>query len=665
MTLLFQGFAWYGLLFVGGVAGFPLAKKLVPSGLGAWACARLVGFAIPAFLCWYLGLAGLTGWVWVALPVVAFGVFWGTRNIRQEQKTIVELEAVGLAAFWLLVLLRSQNFAVTGTEKPMDLAILASLMRPQALPPGDPWFAGYPLPYYYWGFLPWTLPARLSGFFPDEVFNLLVPTLAGLTAQLAYAWARTWDLGKLPATAAAASSVFLGTTDGWVQLLKGEAGFFTSNLWDASRGIAHTITEFPLFTYHLGDLHPHLLCQPWILGCFLLWTGTESLRWPLKLLVRALFFGVVAATNPWAVPFLGLSLAALLWATTGRTFHAGGEALLAGLLAFALFFPAWASLPAGASGLGWVTTPTTLGEIGRVLLPALIPSLVFAAWFFFKEHRLLGLPAAFLGFVVVALASARPLVALALTLAVAALWFAIKNGDAKPAAAILASCLAGLMLMELVYLKDPYGPEWYRMNTVFKTLSFVFLVLPVPSIRLLALAQNLGFPRALRWLILPWALSLPQLATLARSAWPPPPDFSGLYWMAPGEAEAAHFLHRTSASEILVEGIGPAYSDAARLSAASGVPAVLGWENHEGLWRRPEFGPLIADRSEKVSSLYRCQEVECVQGFAAELGATLLVVGSVERRLYPEMNEEVLKNAGDVAFASGEVTLIRLAPPLP
>ncbi|MGC8917229.1 MAG: DUF2298 domain-containing protein [Thermoanaerobaculum sp.] len=664
MTWVFQGLGWYALVFAGGVAGFAVTRRMVPQAPLAWALARVVGFALPAFAAWYAGLAGLAGWVWVSLPLVGLGVFWGAKAVSQEKPSLKEVELVGLAAFWLLAWLRAPNYAVTGTEKPMDLAILAALLRPQALPPEDPWFAGYPLPYYSWGFMPWALPAKVSGFFPDEAFNLLVPTLASLTAQLAYGWARAAGLSRGFGVWAAAASVFLGTAEGWTQVFAGKAGFFTTNLWDASRGIAHTITEFPLFTFHLGDLHPHLLCQPWVLSALAFWEFGKASRL-LTLALRAFLFGLAAATNPWTVPFLGLSVVAISLARDDGRWRDLGITVAAGMAAFLLFFPAWANLPAAAAGLGWVHTPTTMGEIVRVLLPALAPLAVLAVWFYGQTHRVLGVPAAAFALALLAVLTARPLVALAFVMAAALFGFARGQRGALPAAALAAACLLALVGMELLYVKDPYGPEWYRMNTVFKTLSFVFLVLPVPSLRLLAQAAGLGLRQVRAWLAVPWFLALPQLATVAKAAWPLPQDFAGLRWMAEGEAEAAHWLHRGSTPEVLVEAVGDAYSDAARMSACSGVPAVLGWDNHEGLWRPGDFQPLIADRKAKVQELYRCQDSTCVAQRGQELGATLLVLGSVERRLYPELSQEALRGAGEVAFSQGEVTIIRLAPPEP
>ncbi|GBC80165.1 hypothetical protein HRbin09_01399 [bacterium HR09] len=663
MTFFFQGACWYALVFLAGVAGFSLTRRLFSSAFAAWGAARLFGLGASAYVAWFAGLAGLSWWAWISLPLLLVGALYGFPAVRRQLKPIGELELVGLAAFWLLAVLRAPNYAVTGTEKPMDLAILAALMRSQPLPPEDPWFAGHPLPYYFWGFLPWILPAKLSGFFPDQVFNLLVPTLAAATAQLAYGWVRAVGAGQPWGVAAAGSCVFLGTAQGWSELLAGKAGFFTSNLWEASRGIANTITEFPLFTFHLGDLHPHLLCQPWVLLSLLVWELLLPLPSFWKALLCGFAFGIAAASNPWVAPLLGLSIVAMSLATGKKKIQAIPESLGAALLAFILFFPAWKNLPAGASGLGFVHTPTTLGETARVLLPALLPLLAFSVWFFFRRYRHPGLALAVLGFAGLAWLTARPLMALALICGAAVLTYAWRETQARLPALLAVACLISLVGIEVLYVKDPYGPQFYRMNTVFKTLSFIFLVLPVPGLRLLAHARGGGLKTAPLWALLPWLLSLPHLATVVRGAWPPPRSFAGLQWMAPGEAEAAHLLHREFRRDVLVEAVGEAYTDAARMSSCSGVPTVLGWENHEALWRPGSFAPLIASRKSKVQELYRCQDPVCARSLAHELGATVLVVGSVERRLYPELNEKALMAAGSVVFAQGDVSLVRLTPP--
>lgn len=656
MVLLLQGLGWYLLSLAAASAGFSLTSRLFSHPLVAWALARPLGMALPAFFSWYAGQLGVAQWVWVALPMLVAGIFGAGAGAWRQRKAIFEVELLGLASFWVLAFLRAPNFPVTGTEKPMDLAILATLLRAQPLPPEDPWLAGYRLAYYHWGFLPWLLLGKLSGFFPDQLYNLLVPSLAAVVVQLAFAWSRASGLKFWPSLAAAGSCLFLGTAQGWTAL--GTSGLGSTHLWQASRGIAHAITEFPLFTFHLGDLHPHLLCQPWLLATLLvLELGRGWLRWGLG----AFFYGLAAATNPWAAPLLALAMAALQLAMHARLRRGLVQVFgccLGGLL---LFFPAWGSLPATALGLGWVTTPTTFRELLQVLSPALVLPLVGA----FAQTKPWVLVLYVFGVGAIGLFSSRPLLAVAGALTGRLIFLAREKANLRVPAALVAGNLFLLVGMELFYVQDPYGPDWYRMNTVFKILSFFFVVLPVPAWRLFS-GQCSGRPRKLAvFAIAPWLLSAPQLAAVVKNAWPPPADFSGLSWMAPGEAQAARHLHRQVRREVLVEAVGQAYTTAGRISAASGQPAVLGWENHQLLWRSIAIQEELAKRRHLVETLYRCSHPHCVRDIARELGATVLILGSEERRLYPQMHEAVLSQAGEVIFRQGQVSLVRLFPSEP
>jgi uncharacterized membrane protein len=128
--------------------------------------------------------------------------------------------------------------------------------------------------------------------------------------------------------------------------------------------------------------------------------------------------------------------------------------------------------------------------------------------------------------------------------------------------------------------------------------------------------------------------------------------------MAPGEPAAVAWLRQQPPGTVLIEAIGPAYSDAARMSASSGVPAVLGWENHEGVWRGGAVEPESRRRKALIEELYRSSNPDTVRRNAGELGAGLIVVGSVERRLYPEPGLAAVLRAGRVAFQRGDCTIV-------
>ena len=109
---------------------------------------------------------------------------------------------------------------------------------------------------------------------------------------------------------------------------------------------------------------------------------------------------------------------------------------------------------------------------------------------------------------------------------------------------------------------------------------------------------------------------------------------------------------------VLVEGVGDAYSDAARMSSASGIPAVLGWENHEGVWRGGNIGEETNRRKAEIERLYKCGDPREARRIAQKLGASFIVVGSVERRLYPEVGLESVLRSGKVVFQSGECVVV-------
>jgi len=156
---------------------------------------------------------------------------------------------------------------------------------------------------------------------------------------------------------------------------------------------------------------------------------------------------------------------------------------------------------------------------------------------------------------------------------------------------------------------------------------------------------------------------LPQLAALTgRALGAGAANWGGLSWMAPGEAAAATWLRRQPRGTVLIEGIGNAYSDAARMSSASGVPAVLGWENHEGVWRGGAIGGETARRKAQIEQLYRCGNPGDVRRIAQGLSARFVVVGSVESRLYPIEGLKAVVQAGRAAFKDGVCTIVEMQP---
>jgi YYY domain-containing protein len=674
--VIWQALAWYAVVAVAGIVMTGALRRLgVGSGAG-WAVARVAGWTLQAYVAWIAGWLGLTHWWWVGLAVLIPLGWWGWRGLLEvKPRALVEAELVGLGAFSLLAFLRLSAMAVTATEKPMDLAILATLLRPGTIPPADPWLAGQSIPYYYFGFVPWLLPAKLLGFAPDVVFNLLLPTLAAVSAQGAWALARAVGGSRRTGVMAAFLVVFAGTFDGWRQLFAGTP-LSGLDLWPSSRAIQGTITEFPLFTFHLGDLHPHLLCLPFVLVAIFLGRvlGTVRGRWAPTIVLCAVLYGAAAASNPWCAIPLGLAILLVAVGDEAGFVRPVGPGLwrwlrvaALGVAGWILYVPFWLNFHPPAEGFGWVTGGTRVDEmllfLGGVLIPPVLVTWELSwRWGGVDLARRQFSRAVWLaGLVLLAILSRRPLLALALgvgTVLTVTVWRG-KFRRARPVFALTLVPLALLAFMELLYFKDPYGAEFYRMNTVFKASHLAFSLLAVVAPVLLGWLRRRRAVLAYAGAALVLLAGLPQLATLGgRALASPVAGWDGLGWMAPGEPAAAAWLRQQRPGSVLVEGVGDAYSDAARMSSASGIPAVLGWENHVGVWRGGNIGQETDRRKAEIERLYKCGDAREARRIAQQLGASFIVVGSVERRLYPGAGLEAVVGSGKVVFRSGECVVV-------
>ena len=109
-------------------------------------CRRRAGAATPAPERWKTAL-----------------VFWGT--------------------FLFFLAVRAANPEIFSGEKPMDFSFLNTLLRSTELPPPEPWLAGTPLSYTYFGHFLAAAAGKLLGIHPGILFNLAIAMTAALSAS--------------------------------------------------------------------------------------------------------------------------------------------------------------------------------------------------------------------------------------------------------------------------------------------------------------------------------------------------------------------------------------------------------------------------------------------------------------------------------------------------
>lgn len=421
---MFDAFVWLLAVELLGLLVFPLTFVLLHrlSDRG-FTVAKPLALILFSYALWLLGLTQLIPntrftifGILAVCAVVSALVFKSHAHrigsfFRAEWRFLAASEAVFLLFFVLWAVITSGSPAISHTEKPMDFGFLNAILQSRYFPPEDPWLAGQPISYYYFGHFTMAMVVKLSGISPAVGYNLaisLIPALLaagsmGLLYNLVRLTKASLPRARRFALAAPVVIILLGNLEGVLEFLKvrgwGTAGFwdwvgikgleggaasgiFPSDTWwwwratrvidtvADGRSLDYTITEFPFFSFLLGDLHPHVLALPFmVLGLSLclnlfLTVDAPGLGWlrrrPLESLAVALFVGSLAFINTWDFPLLaGILLAVILArsyaARKGNLALACAHAtvMFAPLLAMsvAMFLPFYLGFGSQASGI--------------------------------------------------------------------------------------------------------------------------------------------------------------------------------------------------------------------------------------------------------------------------------------------------------------------------
>ena len=112
---------------------------------------------------------------------------------------------------------------------------------------------------------------------------------------------------------------------------------------------------------------------------------------------------------------------------------------------------------------------------------------------------------------------------------------------------------------------------------------------------------------------------------------------------------------------VVLEASGDPYSDYARIATHTGLPTVLGWANHEGLWR-PKDQADVNERLAQVRLFYTSGDPRVAWSVIQKYGVTHVVVGDLERRSYPRA-DAVGEYPFLEPFAVGQTSVYRVQRP--
>jgi YYY domain-containing protein len=303
-------------------------------------------------------------------------IAWVRENLRLILTT--ELLFIAAFALMAFIRASNPETFTAGGEKWMEVAFINSILHSPTFPPRDPWLSGYAISYYYFGYVMAAMLAKFTSTIASVAHNLMLSLIFALSAIGAYGILyNLLAIYQSPITDRQSSienrksSVFaplfgplfllvISNLEGFLHSLH-HAGLFwrfnadgtaTSRFWAwldivdlrnppvqpltfvpreffwwwrASRVVmdydlqnnwtGDIISEFPAFSYTLGDLHPHVLAMPFMLltvaaalnlflggwrGRINLFFGELRIGWE-GFLVSALLLGGLAFLNTWDI----------------------------------------------------------------------------------------------------------------------------------------------------------------------------------------------------------------------------------------------------------------------------------------------------------------------------------------------------------------------------
>ncbi len=566
---------------------FVLFRQLPDRG---YTLAKPASLVLFSYVLWILGLTQVVPNTRLTVIVILLlGAVVGAlvaRKVAGELKTfvkenwrlIVAAEVIFIGFFLLWMGIVSEAPAINHTEKPMDFGFMNAVLQSRFFPPEDPWLSGNSISYYYFGHFMMAFVTQVTGVASSVGYNLGVALIPALAAMGAFGL--VYNLVRLSGGSVRAGLVFGGAapllvilagnlegalefvkTLGWggdgfwawvgIKGLEGEAvaasGGFPDQFWwwfRASRvidtlvdgqSLDYTITEFPVFSFILGDLHPHVLNLPFvILGISVILNVYRS---PVRLgamwlrqhawqaLIIGLIIGSLAFINTWDLPTMAALLAvAMLLKSYGD--H-GGDLRQAAVSTAVVFMPVFAvavvafapfyfDLNGQASGvlpLQDVATRPFLLFIGMGLFIVLALAFIGRQLFGLSRPSQADAPAAIVVMAVVLtpvllwgvaaflvtlftdgfgaafdeIGRRSILVAPGILIVGAAGFSAARRarlGLEPTAAFVLVLAGLGFYLLvgtELFYIVDSFGGEFRRMNTVFKSYYQVWLLLGITA----------------------------------------------------------------------------------------------------------------------------------------------------------------------------------------
>lgn len=580
------------------------------------------------------------------------------------------------------------------TEQYMDYGFMKVMYRQQELPFEDFWAAGGKVNYYYLGQAAAVFICRLSFVSPDYGYSFMLCTVfAGLTMavfSLVQAFLSSFDGMKR------SCSVFGGIVSALLSSCGGNGHYIIYGIfkqiynkvfmhdpdysyWFPSSTLfigydPDTLDkakhEFPSYTLVLGDLHAHVLNMIFVIVLLAVLSdyiliknekqgkGREYLS--PHILLMGLLLGLFKGVNYWDFPIYYVVCGAVILFTDlkkqGLSLYTIVNVLIKGLVIYltgmVLMLPFSLQYKVPASGIHLCDRHSPVSKLLIIWFPFFISAFIILKCTIRRlgdgkseeERRCKD-----------------------------------KGKDQIQLLAVLAMtlCALGLILMpEIVYVKDIYGDEFERYNTMFKLTFQAFIILSLVTGTGTGLLLNEGLDNTdkvrgksmsfisavliscLSFMLIsymPWSVRA-WFGDITRLDLRPGASVTGFMDHDPAYddvRDAIRIINADARRRVhIIEEAGNSYSPENRLSVFTGAVAVSGWYVHEWVWRNDSKGTY--ERHEEVRNFYESGDIDYCRKLAGKYDLDYIYVGSrvmekycVDPGGFSDLGEKVWENGDE------------------
>ena len=693
---------WWFMVLAIGLIFMPITGSLFSRFRdGGWIFAKVIGIFVSGYIMWVLSCLHilkfysrncilvlaicLLGNVAVFLRNYQKGLY---NHLKWSLKLIIIEEVLFFFIFGIWTYLVCFDPAAYGTEKFMDYGFMTGMMRAEYLPPQDTWYSGEVLNYYYGGQYFATFLTKVAGVGVGKGYNFARTMISAFGFMLPFSIVyQLLDRLQLRRRQKAKDSVSIlgGALAGLAVSFCGNIHYVIYSLLgvdpdyyypNSTRYIGHnpnvpgdeTIHEFPSYSFVLGDLHAHVVNIMFVLvvvGLALAWalkvekkqkmSLKEALLQP-EILFIGFFTGMFRFTNFWDFPiyfvvggcvvfFVNIRLyrksAKQYWVST---ILQAAEVLIVGFVAalpFTLSFDKIASKIRFTHSHSAIYQLIILWGLPVAIVTVFVISRIIS---FHKKNKEMEIKGGIVRFFA--------------NMAVEDLFIFL-----------MGLCAMGLVLMpEVIYMEDIYTGA-YRANTMFKLTYQAFTLFGICMayilVRTLIVNKKLAKSFACVGLFL-LILTAGFGINACKSRFGDVTDFNRFKGIDASvfvsrsfesDYEAICWLNEHVAGQpVVLESNGDSYTGYQRVSVATGLPTVLGWYVHQWLWRGDTDA--IKERAEDIKNIYTSKNKDLVQQMISMYDVEYIYIGTLERQKYPELNDLLLQEIGEVVYSNGIDTYI-------